>query len=65
MLFGARCCGSEVCDGSALGFCYRNSGSSRWISYWCIVVVQEIGAYLNVFSRSNAFWGEILGFRGM
>ena len=36
--------GSEVRDGSALGFCYRNSVSSRWNSYCCIVFVQEIGA---------------------
>ena len=42
-LFGAEHGGSEVCDGSALGFCCRNSDSCR-CSYWCIVVVQEIGA---------------------
>ena len=43
-LFGAKHGGSEVCNGSALGFCCRNSGSGRWSSYWCIVVLQEIGA---------------------
>ena len=42
--FGARYWGSEVCDGSALGFCYRNNGSGMCTSYWCTVVVQEIGA---------------------
>ena len=55
MLFGARYWGSEVCDGSALAFRYRNSGSSRWNSYWYIVVMQEIGDKPNVPSRVNAF----------
>ena len=43
--FWGELLGSEVCDGSAQGICYRNSGtSSRWSSYWCIVVVREIVA---------------------
>ena len=60
----ARYLGSEVSADSALGVCYKNSGSSRWSSYWCIVVVQEIGAWPNVPLRSNAFgvryWGSVV-----
>ena len=57
--FGERYLGSEVCDSFALGFCYRNSGSSSWSSYWRIVVVQEMYAKPNIPLRSNAFWFEI------
>ena len=40
---GAKYGDLEVFEGFALGFCCRNSDSCR-CSYWCIVVVQEIGA---------------------
>ena len=63
-LFGAKHGGSEVYDGFALGFYCRNSDSCR-CSYWCIVVVQEIGAQPNVPFRSHAFRSEKWGFRGM
>ena len=55
--FGAKHGGSEVCDGSALGFCCRNSDSCR-CSYWCIVVVQEIGALPNVPFGLTLFEGK-------
>ena len=47
-----------------LGFC-RNSGSGSCSSYWCIKVVQEIAAHLNVPLSSIPFESEIVWLIGM